>query len=267
MRGARIAEIPIRDDGIDTDELEELLKTSRPKFIYVMTSFQNPTGISYSDDKKIQLLYLAEKYDTFILEDDYLSELNFYGDASIPIKSLDRNNRVIYIKSFSKIFMPGIRLGAMITPDCISEDVESAKYNTDISTSGLMQRAFDLYLRKNKWRNHIDKMKLKYKEKYDCLLNALSKEPDAFEYNKPKGGIHVWLKSDVDSLSLFEAAKNYGVLIAPGSMFYLDERKSNYFRISIAGVEKEEIYKGIDILKKVYFNQKNTDASKMLPFL
>ncbi len=251
-RGANIIEIPILEDGIDTKELEAILKTTDVKLIYVMTSFQNPTGISYSQDKKIQLLYLAQKYNCYILEDEYLSELRFYGKSDLPIKALDGSNRVIYLKSFSKIFMPGIRLGFLITPGKISNMVLSAKHNTDISTSSLMQRAFDLYLRKKKWVKHIEMMQNTYRDRYDTTVEFLKKNHDFIKFNEPNGGIHIWGKTDIDSSILYAAAKEKGVLITPGSIFYLDDRASNYFRISYAGVEGEEIYKGLEILKSAY---------------
>ncbi|WP_201769278.1 aminotransferase class I/II-fold pyridoxal phosphate-dependent enzyme [Fervidicella metallireducens] len=266
-RGANIIEIPIMEDGIDTAKLEDALKTHRPKLVYVMTSFQNPTGISYSEDKKIQLLYLAEKYDTYILEDDYLSELRFYGKGSMPIKSLDANDRVIYLKSFSKIFMPGIRLGFIVTPSLVTRDILNAKHTTDISTSGLMQRAFDLYLRKRKWEDHIRIMWDVYKKRYDIMVETLKEETPFINFNLPSGGIHIWGSSDLDSTVLSSMARQRGVLIAPGKLFYLDERDSNYFRLSFAGVECEEIAQGIKLLKEAYADLKNVNINSIVPFL
>lgn len=266
-RGANIIEIPILEDGINTKEVEAVLKTTDVKLIYVMTSFQNPTGISYSQDKKIQLLYLAQKYDCYILEDEYLSELRFYGEVDLPIKALDGNNKVIYLKSFSKIFMPGIRLGFLITPGKISSMVLSAKHNTDISTASLMQRAFDLYLRKKKWDQHIEMMKNIYKSRYDILVDALKKDLDFIYFNEPQGGIHLWAKTDMDSSILYAAAKDKGVLITPGRVFYLDDRDNCYFRISYAGVKEDEINRGLKILKAAYEGIKNMNIAGILPFL
>lgn len=266
-RGANIIEVPMMEDGIDTKELEKVLKTFNPKLIYVMTNFQNPTGISYSQDKKLQLLYLAEKYDAYILEDEYLSELNFYRQESMPIKALDGNNRIIYIKSFSKIFMPGIRLGFLVAPESISKAVLLAKHNTDISTSSLMQRAFDLYLRKKKWKHHIESMRDVYKNRYDCIVEELLKITPFIDFIPPKGGVHIWCKTDIDSSVLGSEAKKRGVLIAPGRLFYLDERENNYFRISYAGIEDDEIIKGLEILNNVYLDLKNMNSNSILPFL
>jgi 2-aminoadipate transaminase len=105
-----------------------------PKLIYVMPNFQNPTGVSYTRQKKEEIIALSEKYDFMILEDDYLNELSFTKEPATPMKSLDRHDRVIYIKSFSKMFMPGLRLGYLIVPDAVSNKIRAAKQSTDIST-------------------------------------------------------------------------------------------------------------------------------------
>lgn len=266
-RGANIIEIPMKEDGIDIKELEDVLKSVSPKLIYVMTSFQNPTGVTYSEDKKIQLLYLAQKYNTYILEDDYLPELSFYGNKSMPIKAIDANNKVIYLKSFSKIFMPGIRIGFLVTPELISKGVLSAKHTTDISSSSLMQRAFDLYLRKKKWEQHINMMWKIYKERYDETVKTLRSVAPFIKFNEPLGGIHIWAKTDIDSSAFLSLAKQKGVLAAPGSVFYLDDRVSNYFRLSFVGVERDEIPRGIELLKDSYYDLKNMKSENILPFM
>ncbi|QCX34237.1 PLP-dependent aminotransferase family protein [Caloramator sp. E03] len=256
-RGASIIEVPIEEDGINIKELEQVLKSCNPKLIYIMSNYQNPTGISYSQSKKLQLLYLAQKYNTYILEDDYLSELKFYGEKNPSIKAMDAKERVIYLKSFSKIFMPGIRLAFLITPSYITKKVTAVKYNTDISTSSLIQRAFDLYLRKGKWQNHLNKMWSIYKGRYDVLVNNLKYETPFVEFKEPMGGIHIWAKTDVDSIILSSLAKEKGLLISPGRIFYMDERDTEYFRISFACADEEKIEEAIKILKESYYDVKN----------
>ncbi|SKA79531.1 DNA-binding transcriptional regulator, MocR family, contains an aminotransferase domain [Caloramator quimbayensis] len=257
-RGASIIEVPIDEDGINIKELETVLKSCNPKLIYIMSNYHNPTGISYSNAKKLQLLYLAQKYNTYILEDDYLSELKFYGDKSTSIKTMDGKDRVIYLKSFSKIFMPGIRLAFLITPSVITKKVSSVKYNTDISTSSLIQRAFDLFLRRGQWQNHLDKMWKIYKNRYDVLADTLKKEAPFIQFKEPKGGIHVFAKSDVSSTILASVAKQRGLLISPGKVFYIDGRDTEYFRLSFASADEGKIKEGIEILKEAYDDVKNS---------
>ena len=148
FRRANVFEIPIEEDGINIKKFEEILKKNKIKCFYVMSYFQNPTGISYSLEKKVKILELAKKYDFYIIEDDYLSELIFSDDLKHqPFKALDNDDRVIYIKSFSKIFLPGIRLGYIITPEKFRESIQNSKINTDIATSTLMQRALEMYIK------------------------------------------------------------------------------------------------------------------------
>lgn len=251
-RGASIIEVPIDEDGINIKELETVLKSCNPKLIYIMSNYHNPTGISYSNAKKLQLLYLAQKYNTYILEDDYLSELKFYGEKSTSIKTMDGKDRVIYLKSFSKIFMPGIRLAFLITPSVITKKVSSVKYNTDISTSSLIQRAFDLFLRKGQWKNHLDKMWNIYKSRYDILVDTLKKEAPFIQFKEPNGGIHIFAKTDISSTILASEAKQKGLLISPGKVFYIDGRDTEYFRLSFASADEGKIKEGIKILKEAY---------------
>ena len=116
-RGAKIIDAPMTEDGIDMDAVEDALRRFRPKLVYVMPNIQNPTGYSYSNAKKNRLLGLARRYQTLILEDDYISELDYSEDKLSPLKALDRDERVIYCKSFSKMFMPGLRLGFLVVPN------------------------------------------------------------------------------------------------------------------------------------------------------
>ncbi|KRQ87497.1 2-aminoadipate transaminase [Caloramator mitchellensis] len=250
-RGANIIEVSIREDGIDINELEEVLKKQNVKLIYVMPNFQNPTGITYSIDKKLALINLAQKYNAFILEDDFLTEINFNKKGVVPLKALDFCDRVIYIKSFSKIFMPGIRLAVLVSPFNISRNMILAKQNTDISSSGLLQRAFDLYIREGLWDKYIKDLNNIYQNRYKKMRDELIKIGD-FSFEEPHGGIHFWVKSNLNpSILVYEAKKN-GVLIAPGRAFYLDNRECEFFRISFAQVNENEIIKGIDKIREIF---------------
>ncbi len=266
-RGANIIEVPIVKDGMDLNKLEEALKKYSPKLIYVMTSFQNPTGISYSNEKKEGLLYLAKKYNTHILEDDYLPELK-YDEAKIyPVKSIDDSDRVIYLKSFSKIFMPGIRLGFLAVPKSLNSNIMSAKHTSDISTSSIMQRTFDLYFKKKKWESYVDKMNKIYKKKYEITINALKNIAPFFKFDDPKGGIHLYINSDIDSLMLSSISKERGASVVPGRVFYLDSRSDNSFRLSFAAVNDDKIEEGIKIIADSYKDIKNLNSGNLFPYL
>ena len=134
------------DDGIDIGILKLKLEKIKPKLMYIMPNFQNPTGISYSTYKKKKLIELAQAYDFYILEDDFISDFKFESKDNRPIRSYDDKNRVIYIKSFSKIFMPGLRIGIVEIPNELLDIILWAKHASDISTPGLIQKSMYYYL-------------------------------------------------------------------------------------------------------------------------
>ncbi|QXM05778.1 PLP-dependent aminotransferase family protein [Crassaminicella indica] len=267
-RGAKIVSVPILEDGIDIHLLEENIKKHHPKFVYLMPNFQNPTGYSYSKEKKLKIIELADKYNTFIVEDDYLSDLSFYNNDNATLKSLDENDRIIYIKSFSKIFMPGLRLGFLVIPKKIHHRILAAKHTSDISTSGLNQRVFDLYLRKGIWKKHIRYMEKIYRERFDVMKNCIEKyfKDIDISYILPKGGLNFWfsLPEGYDSNKLYvEGAKN-NILILPGSIFFISQNESRFFRLSIAAVYPKDIEIGIKGLSQVIkrFIKKDTKERK-----
>ena len=255
-RRANIFEVNLDKDGINVEEFEEILKKNKIRCFYTMSYFHNPTGISYSREKKIKLLELAEKYDFYIIEDDYLSEL-IYEDGQVhePLKKLDKNDRVVYIKSFSKIFLPGIRLGYIITPECFRESIQNSKISTDIATSSLMQRALELYIKDGFWKGHINFQKEEYKKKY-ILMKKLIEEnlSDKVKFIDPKGGLNFYLElkdKKYTSKGLFYLLKEKGVYITPGVIFFRYPSDGAYtFRIGFSQVDEEKIIKGIKIIRE-----------------
>jgi DNA-binding transcriptional MocR family regulator len=253
-RGARLVEIPIKPDGIDLDFLENSLNKQRPKFIYLMPCFQNPTGYLYSEATRKGILDLAERYNFLIIEDDHLSDLNFSNKRVLPLKSSDKNHRVVYIKSFSKIFMPGLRLAFLISPVQIFNDILTAKHSSDISTSGLLQRAFDLYLRKGIFPAHIESTRRIYKQRYDTMLSSLKKFlPGDISMNPPSGGLNFWLRLPEGYISnnLYIECLKKDILFVPGSFFFPSQKPSPYFRLSFAAVNNHEILQGVEVLSRV----------------
>lgn len=256
-RRANIFEVDILEDGIDLHGFGEILKKNRIKCFYAMSYFQNPTGATYSLKKKLKILELAELYNFYIVEDDYLSELIYDNKKYQSFKSLDVNDRVIYIKSFSKLFLPGIRLGYMISPEIHKEQIQNSKINTDISTSSLMQRALDLYINRNLWREHMTYLNMAYKSKYEFMLDCIEKYfHNVVTYYTPEGGIYFYFKIvdniKINSMELFYSCKTRNVLITPGVLFYKNaEKGNNYFRLSFSEIKKSEIEEGIKIISEI----------------
>ncbi|MBN7574163.1 GntR family transcriptional regulator [Clostridium sp. 2-1] len=256
-RKVNLFEVPIDEDGINLNKFEKILQKNEIKCFYTMSYFQNPTGVSYSIEKKKRILDLAEIYDFYIIEDDYLSELIYENSLEyVPFKWLDKNDRVIYIKSFSKIFLPGIRLGYLVAPEVFSETLQNSKHNTDITTSSLMQRALELYISSNKWKKNIKNLNDEYIKRYTHLKTILDSEfKDMLTYNDPKGGLnfYITLKDEfkINTKELFIKLKKKNIYITPGAMFFTSQNDGqDSFRIAFYQTDKEKIEKGMKILKE-----------------
>ncbi|MGL4774365.1 MAG: PLP-dependent aminotransferase family protein [Clostridium sp.] len=256
FRRANVFQVSLEDDGVNLEEFEKILKKNRIRAFYTMSYFQNPTGISYSLEKKKRILELSKKYDFYIIEDDYLSELIYNKDLDyIPFKWLDRDDRVVYIKSFSKIFLPGIRMGYMIAPRAFKEGVRNSKFNTDIATSSLMQRALEMYIREGQWKVNIDRLKIEYIERYKLMDYLIKSELSEFSNCiTPLGGVNFYItlkNPNISSKDLFLKLSNKGVYITPGILFYRNEEDGeSSFRIGFSQTTPDKIKKGISIIRK-----------------
>ena len=269
-RKVNLFEVPIEDDGINLDKFEKILQKNEIRCFYTMSYFQNPTGISYSLEKKKRILDLAEIYDFYIIEDDYLSELIYENSLEyISFKSLDKNDRVIYIKSFSKIFLPGIRLGYLVAPTIFRETLQNSKHNTDITTSSLMQRALELYISDNKWKKNIKNLNDEYIKRYTHMKRLLDKEfKDILTYKDPKGGLNFYLtlKEEfmINTKELFVRLRQKNVYITPGTMFFTSQNDGqDSFRLAFYQTGKEKIEKGMKILKEELISAKVHNKHKL----
>ena len=262
-RKVNLFEVPIEDDGINLDKFEKILQKNEIRCFYTMSYFQNPTGISYSLEKKKRILDLAEIYDFYIIEDDYLSELIYESSLEyIPFKWLDKNDRVIYIKSFSKIFLPGIRLGYLVAPTIFRETLQNSKHNTDITTSSLMQRSLELYISDNKWKKNIKYLNDEYIKRYQFMKEILDKDfKDIVTYKDPKGGLNFYLTLKenfmMNTRELFMRLRKKNVYITPGVMFFTSQNDGqDSFRISFYQTDKDKIEKGMRILREELISAK-----------
>ena len=251
-RRAQIKGIEMLKDGLNLDKFENYLKNNKIKFLFTMQNFHNPTGINWSNEKQLRLLELADKYDFYIIEDDLLSELYYLSNKVNSLKKLDKRGRVIYIKSFSKVFMPGLRLAFIILPDNLLTEILETKYATDISSAGLTQRAFDYYLREGLFKKHINLKRELFKKRFEIMNTEIDKQLlGLIDLSfKPAGGLYFWLKlpEAKNSHDFYEVAADRGVVFSPGNLFSIDQKPSNFFRLSFAAVNEQEISLGIKLL-------------------
>ncbi len=250
---AKMISVPLEEDGINIEELEKILQKNKVDFIYTMINFESPTGISWSTEKKKKILELSEKYNFTIIEDDCHSHLYYYNNITTPLKTMDRKNKVIYINSFSKLIMPGLRLGYMIVPTNLISDIIAAKFSADISSAGLLQLALHLFIKRGYLEPHIEKLRAVFKEKYELTLSLLKEIKEIELPYIPNGGFYIWIKlpKGLNSNVFYNVLKERHVSILPDSVFYInDEQENDHIRLSFAAVTKEEIIRGIEIIKK-----------------
>jgi DNA-binding transcriptional MocR family regulator len=224
----------------------------------MMPDFQNPTGITCSAAKREQIIELVSTYGCYVIEDDYLSDIRFEGAGDFkPLKALERKHQyVIYLKSFSKVMMPGLRIGFIIAPEKLSAPILQAKHITDIFSSGLIQRTFDAYLRHNAWPQHLEMIRSLYKKRMDRLLATCEQQLSdlGVTWSPPGGGLSLWIRlpSNVSSLDLYKQAAARGVLITPGEVFRSGlSRHDDHFRLSIASTSTQDIIIGVTTLSEV----------------
>ena len=252
--GAKIIDIALNKEGIDLDDLEIKLKQFRPKLIYVMPNIQNPTGISYSRSTCRRLMGLARYYNAYVIEDDYISALHYGKTNPVPLKSYDSDSRVIYIRSLSKLFMPGLRLAYMITPDKLYQQMLNVKNISDIATSGLTQRVFDYYLRTGLWHNHLASITAICRTRFDFAVKMSRKYfPPDIIWQKPSGGLSLWLKLPprLKIMQLSAAAKSKGILLCSGTPFFLRRPASDYIRLSFASLTPAQIKSSLQTLSEL----------------
>ncbi len=247
-RGGKLVEIPLEKDGMNLKVLEDYLKIYQPRFLYMMAYFQTPTGISYSMEKKRRLLELAEKYDTYIIEEDDFYDFHYGKEPLVPLKALDYKNRVIYIKSFSKILMPGLRMGLIVLPKKIQQAVMEAKYTTDISTSGFLQRAMEYYLRENGWEHHAAEMRRYGSEKYRRTLSFARKYLSGLvKFERPNGGVSLWLElpRSIGAEAFCSRMLEKNVILTPGSQYSIGGEEGSHVRLSFANLTDDKIEVGL----------------------
>ena len=236
-----------------------------------MPNYQSPTTICYSEQKKEELLILAHEYNFYIVEDDFLTDLSFSKDKKFPLKALDKNGKVIFVKSFSKIFMPGVRIGFMILPKSMFKTIMKSKHSSDISSSGYLQRAFDLYLRNGYWRNHINDSREFYKKRYLVMLEELKQlEQFGFSFKAPNGGLSIWVKlpPNWDSIRFYEEASKRDVALVPGNVFFTEEEPDiHYIRLSFSAVDEDQVKRGMRIIKEIVGGSNMDEVHKYMPFL
>lgn len=249
--------VEVENDGMNMEKLEEALKNNENvKMIYTIPTFQNPTGVTMSHEKRKKMLELAEKYDVLILEDNPYGDLRFSGEDVPTVKSMDTEGRVVYCGSFSKILSPGMRLGYIVAGEELCGKIEILKQANDVHTPVLTQLMCAKFTEKYNIDDYIEENRKLYGEKCRLMLNEMEKcfPKGKVTWTVPEGGIFLWCTCpEIEDITpVVNACLDEKVAIVPGSNFETDMSvPSNKFRLNYSSETPERIKAGIERLGKV----------------
>jgi GntR family transcriptional regulator/MocR family aminotransferase len=246
--GVRLVGVPMDNQGMLMDRLEDAMRTARPRLLYTIPTFHNPTGTSLSGVRRRQLIALADRYNVPIAEDDFVGDLRFEGRAQPALRALDPGGRVIYVSTFSKMLMPGLRVGFLAASGPVLDRLAARKRSIDLTTSSLMQRALEAYITVGRYQAHLRKAARVYRRRRDAMVEALQRHmPEGTEFSAPQGGLFIWvhLPEGLSSTQLHSFAAREGVTFTPGSFFYPGERSQPYMRLNFAAHPPETIEEGV----------------------
>ena len=251
--GAKTVGIPLHEDGIDPADLEKALdKHPNTKMIYLIPTFQNPAGITTSEEKRRAIYEIARRHSVVILEDNPYGELRFAGTDVPTIKSMDEDGIVVYCSSFSKILSAGMRVGFVCAPDKLVQKMVVAKQCEDVHTNILFQMLCYRYMTEKDMDGHIAGIRALYRDKCNLMLDCLDAHmPKEIHYTRPEGGLFIWCTLP-DSISMNDFVKRAierKVAVVPGTAFNCDtEAPSPSFRLNYSTPSDEDIRRGIEIL-------------------
>ncbi len=257
---AKLVAMPTDDEGVIVEAAEALIKEHHPKLMYVIPTFQNPTGITLSLERRKALAALANEYGVVIAEDDPYRDLRYRGEALPPIQSFDEGGWVVYMSSFSKYIAPGMRLGAAaVTNPLLLRKMVIGKQSADVHSPLLNQAIVDAYLREGLMPGHLQRICGDYRRQLDAMLAGFEHFPAGTKHTVPQGGLFVWaeLPEGVDGLAAFDAAVEAGVAFVPGTHFYPDGGHLNTLRLNFSMCDIPTIEEGMRKLGGVIGTMRN----------
>jgi 2-aminoadipate transaminase len=260
--GAEYSTLPCDEHGVDTERLEQALQAG-PKCMYVLPTFQNPTGVTLSIKRRLQLVSAARRYGVPVIEDDPYSQLRFEGEDLPNLLVLDSDQErdasgyqgnVIYMSTFSKVLAPGLRLGWLVAPAQVVGKLVQAKQGTDLHTSSFTQMLVYELARDGFLEAHAPLIRRVYRERRDVMLAALAREfPTGVTWTHPEGGMFLWLTlpEGIDTTAVLQEAVEHKVVFVPGQAFYPNGGGANTMRLNFSHPSPDMIDEGIARLARV----------------
>lgn len=253
---AELVALPTDREGLVMGSLKKALNQygDRVKMIYVIPDFQNPTGRSWSKERRKEFIEFISSYDIPVIEDAAYSELSFEDKMEAPLSYYDKKGQVVYVGTFSKTFCPGLRVAWLCAREDLMEKYLILKNAADLSSSTIVQRQMAYYLQHNDLDAHIRQITSIYKERRDCMMEIIDREfPEDVRYVIPRGGLFIWLElpENKDSRELLRSAMQEKIAFIPGGSFYPSGVKNNELRLNFSNMSLEEIKKGMTLLGRL----------------
>ncbi|NEU31480.1 PLP-dependent aminotransferase family protein [bacterium LRH843] len=249
---ANVVAVECDENGMIAEDLERKLEQYKPKFVYVVPTFSNPTGYVWSLERRKMLLDLVEKHNVIVLEDDPYGEIQFEQEETYtPLLALDGGERVIYTSTFSKIAVPGLRTGWVAGPEKLISTMAQAKQANDLHSDSISQQALYQLSAHFDLDGHIENIVSVYKNRMEIMVNCLEQSGlKDVRFVKPKGGMFLWVEvsDSIDTVALFPEAVEKGVAFVPGEQFFAGTPKKNTMRLNFTHPTPEEIERGMKIL-------------------
>ena len=248
LGGAELLGIPVDQDGICVDVLEQRLKQERISLLYLTPLHQYPTTATLSPERRHKLLSLISEYSLPVIEDDYDHEFHYHGQANRPLASDDQSGLVMYVSTFSKLIYPSSRLGFCLVPPAIFEALKKLKRSSSRQNDLLIQETMADWMHSGGLEKHLRKMKRTYHHRLKHMSSVL--DTMGLEYPKPSGGMSLWVNLGKESKQTLRKCQQQGLNLRPGADFLLNsERDVHHIRLGFASTTEEEIDSGLAILR------------------
>jgi GntR family transcriptional regulator/MocR family aminotransferase len=273
-RGVTVLGVPVDTDGMQTADLEEVILQHRPRLLYLAPTYHNPTGSVMPLHRRRHLLDLAGRYRLPVLEDGVYGELTYVGEPPPPLKALDQHGLVLYASSFSKVLLPGMRIGYLLAGGGLYQRLARVKRAADICTPALNQRAIHLTLESGQLDDQVSQVRIACQKRRVALLDALSQHFPETHWSPPAGGMYLWLELPADgptATELYLHAVRSGVAFAMGPLFYTDDQGGHHLRLNMSAYPPDTIQEGIKRLahawRELAASHVSTEQPSSVPFL
>ncbi|HEC22490.1 MAG TPA: PLP-dependent aminotransferase family protein [Chloroflexi bacterium] len=247
-RGVTPVGVPVDAEGMRTEALEALIIEHRPRLIYIAPTYHNPTGTVMPLHRRRHLLELAARYRLPVLEDGVYENLTYAGSPPPPLKALDREGLVLYASSFSKVLLPGMRIGYLLAAGQLYRRLARVKGAADICTPALNQRAIHLALESGRLIEHVAEVRAVCRARRDAMLAALERHLSMARWHEPAGGLYLWVELPSDgptATELYLHAVRAGVAFAMGPLFYTDGQGAYHLRLNMVAYPPDTIEEGV----------------------